>query len=278
MLRSMSNLEDYAIHATDGNIGHVKDFYFDDVAWVIRYFVVETGNWLLSRKVLISPMSFGKPNWRDRVLPVSITKEQVKNSPDIDTEKPVSRQHEIQHLGYYGFPYYWGGPSLWGDQAYPGMMANVGGFITTPNIPQSKAGKIKEQRVEAARHRGDDPELRSCKAVIGYEVEATDGNIGHVKSMLVDDETWAIRYLIVETGNWWLGHEVLIAPQWIEEVRWPDTTVSVNLTRQAVRDAPPYDRTVEMGREQEVKIHTHYQRPGYWTYELDRVEVLPPED
>src|SRR5664279_5288392 len=107
MLRSMNDLEDYAIRATDGTIGHVKDFYFDDAAWVIRYLVVDTGGWLSSRKVLISPIAIGRPNWTERVLPVSITKEQVKNSPDIDTQKPVSRQHEISYLGYYGYPYYW---------------------------------------------------------------------------------------------------------------------------------------------------------------------------
>jgi hypothetical protein len=278
MLRSMSNLEDYAIRATDGNIGHVKDFYFDDITWVIRYLVVDTGNWLLSRKVLISPIAIGKPNWRERVLPVAITKEQVKSSPDIDTEKPVSRQHEIRYLGYYGYPYYWGGTGLWGDEAYPGMlMAGYGGFITTPNILQPKADEIAEQRAEAARRQGDDPDLRSCKAVISYHIEATDGDIGHVTSMLVDDETWAIRYLVVETGNWWLGHEVLIAPQWIEQVRWPDTTVSVNVTRQEVQDAPVYDRTVELGREQEMKIHEHYRRPGYWTGVTEREEVLSPD-
>ena len=121
MLRSMKNLEDYAIRATDGIIGHVKDFYFDDEAWVIRYLVVDTGTWLSSRKVLISPISIGHPDWTDRVLPVSITKEQVKNSPDIDTQKPVSRQHEIQYLGYYGYPYYWGGAGLWGEGIDPSM-------------------------------------------------------------------------------------------------------------------------------------------------------------
>ena len=113
MLRTMKDFEDYAIHATDGVIGHVKDFYFDDEAWVILYFVVETGGWLSSRKVLISPIAISHPDWTDKVLPVSITKEQVKNSPDIDTDKPVSRQHEMRYLGYYDYSYYWGGVGLW---------------------------------------------------------------------------------------------------------------------------------------------------------------------
>src|ERR1700687_3992661 len=110
MLRSMNDLEGYAMRATDGPVGHVKDFYFDDQAWVVRYIVVETGSWLLSRKVLISPIAIGQPDRTEKVLPVSITREQVKNSPDIDTDKPISRQHEMQYFGYYGYyPYYWGG-------------------------------------------------------------------------------------------------------------------------------------------------------------------------
>ena len=122
MLRSMKDLQEYAIRATDGNIGHVKDFYFDDEAWVIRYFIVDTGTWLSSRKVLISPVAIGTPDWANKVLPVSITKEQVKNSPDIDTEKPVSRQHEMGYLSYYGYQDYWGGAGLWGAVSIPSMM------------------------------------------------------------------------------------------------------------------------------------------------------------
>ena len=264
MLRSMNDLEDYAIRATDGTIGHVKDFYFDDEAWVIRYLVVDTGTWLSSRKVLISPIAIGHPNWAEKVLPVSITKEQVKNSPDIDTEKPVSRQHEIRYLGYYGYPYYWGGAGLWGGGIYPNMMMpGYAGFVSTPHAVQSEAEKAYA-RAEAARHQDDDPHLRSCKAVMSYHIQATDGDIGHVQGLLVDEETWAIRYIIVDTSNWWLGHQVLIAPQWIQDVSWPDATVSVNLTRQAVKDAPPYDSAAQLDRKQEMGIYKHYGRPGYW--------------
>jgi len=270
MLRSMNDLENYAICATDGTIGHVKDFYFDDTAWVIRYLVVDTGTWLSSREVLISPIAIGKPNWADKVLPVSITKEQVKNSPDIDTDKPVSRQHEMRHLGYYGYPYYWGGAGLWGEGLYPGMMLpGYGGFASTP-YPANPQAQEAYARAEAARHEDDDPHLRSCKAVMDYHIEASDGGIGHVQGLLVDEETWAIRYLIVNTSNWWLGHQVLIAPQWIKNISWTEATVSVDLTRQAVKDAPPYDATAQLNRTQEMGIHEHYGRPGYWAAEATR--------
>lgn len=270
MLRTMNDLEGYAIHATDGIIGHVTDLYFDDEAWVIRYLVVDTGTWLLSRKVLISPIAIGHPNWTEKILPVSITKEQVKNSPDIDTERPVSRQHEMQYLGYYGYLNYWGGSNFWGGGAYPyTMMPGYEGLVATPQADRPEEMETLA-RDEAARHQNDDLHLRSCKEVVGYHIKADDGDIGHVQGLLVDEETWAIRYLIVNTSNWWLGHEVLIAPQWIQDVTWPEATVSVNLTRQAVQDAPPYNSAEQLTREQELDIFKHYGRTAYWADEMER--------
>ncbi len=264
MLRSINDLDDCAIHATDGSIGQVKDFYFDDTAWVIRYLVVDTGTWLSSREVLISPIAIDHPDWTEKLLPVSITKEQVKNSPSIDTNKPVSRQHESTYLGYYGYPYYWDGGGLWGGGMYPGtLVTGYAGIGASPPVvrPEMKEGVA---RAKEARHRDDDSHLRSSKAVTGYHIHASDGDIGHLQGFLVDEETWAIRYIIVDTSNWWFGHQVLIAPQWIQDVSWADEKVSVNLTRQAVKDAPPYDAATQLDRNLESHIYKHYGRPGYW--------------
>ena len=239
MLRNTKDIENYAIGATDGNVGQLKDFYFDDHAWVIRYLVVDTGSWLSSRKVLISPISIHDPDWGARTLPVAITREQVRNSPDIDTDRPVSRQHEMQYLGYYGYSPYWGGTGPWGAGMYPyGMYPGRAGF----GWDGAGREEVNDEyaRVEQARQQDDDPNLRSCNAVIGYHIHATDGEIGHVQGMLIDEDTWA-RYIVVNTSNWWLGHQVLIAPQWIKDVSWPDKRVSVDLTRASVKDAPPYD-------------------------------------
>lgn len=264
MLRSMKDLEGYAIEATDGTIGQVKDFYFDDDSWVIRYLVVDTGSWLSGRNVLISPIAIGHPKWLERTLPVSITKEQVKRSPDIDTEKPVSRQHEMEYSGYFGYPYYWGGSGLWDGGLYPGMLLPGYAGFGSPDAARSKEDNAYAQ-VEATRHQDDDPHLRSCKAVMGYHVHATDGDIGHVQSLLIDDKSWAIRYLVANTSNWWVGHDVLISPQWIKDVSWSDSKVSVHLTRQAIKDCPPYDSAVQLDRQREIDVHKHYGRPGYWS-------------
>ena len=176
----------------------MKDFYFDDDAWVVRYLIVETGNWLASRKVLISPMSIGQPDWDARVLPVAITKKQVKDSPDIDTDKPVSRQHEVEYLGYYGYPYYWGGAGLWGGGAFPGMMRGIDYDDSTTEQPEA-LGQDHRSELGKTPPAARDPHLRSCKGVKNYHIEATDGDIGHVQSLLVDEETWAIRYMVVDT-------------------------------------------------------------------------------
>lgn len=252
MLRSMNNLEDYVIHATDGNIGHVKNLYFDDKTWVVRYLVVETGNWLSNRKVLISPIAIGRPNWIARELPVPLTMEQVKNSPDIDTEKPVSRQYEIAYQGYYGYPFYWTGTGLWGDEISPWLMIpNNGLGPALPSALEEVSQRRDPDHTDTAEQHHADPHLRSCREMIGYRIEATDGEVGHVADMLVDEETWAIQHLVVNAGSWWLGRQVLIAPRSIKEVSWTDTTVSIVLTRQDVKEAPAYDWTVAINSKRE---------------------------
>jgi len=264
MLRNLKDLENYSISATDGEIGHVKDFYFEDDAWVIRYFVVETGTWLTSRKVLISPISVQQPNWRDSTLPVSISKEQVRNSPDFDSHKPVSRQHEDEQLGHYGYPSYWGGGGIWGEGYFP--------YALDPGNVRFGVEQVERQREiedylrdERERKRNDDPHLRSCGAVTGYHIHATDGDIGHVSGFLVDDETWTIRFLIVDTSNWWVGHKVLIAPPWIKGVHWSNETVAVDLSRESIKTAPFYDPDAQWTRDQELKLQQHYGRNGYRT-------------
>ncbi len=251
MLRNAKDLRGYALRATNGEIGSVEDLYFDDEGWAIRYFVVDTGHWLRGRKVLISPLAVGHPDWMSRLLPVSITRAQVEHSPDVDTERPVSRQHEAAHLGYYGYRSYWEGGGSWGLGAYPGGL-----------MPPSPVDGVTN-RGTPATHAPDDVHLRSCRATIGHHIMARDGEIGHVEDLLVDELDWAIRYLIVDTSNWWGGHRVLISPQWIEAAHWSDATISVDLTREAVKTSPPYDATAQLERQQEQGMFEHYGRPGY---------------
>jgi len=272
VLRNVKDMIGFAIEATDGALGHVRDFYFDNEAWVIRYLVVETGSWLSSRKVLVSPYSMGEPNWSSEKLPVRLTRDQVRASPSIDTDKPVSRRNELDFGGYYGYPNYWGSTGLWGAGYYPGTMyPGAGGGVSEHAAEQGYRNRMEHL---ADQHSNDDPHLRSCNAVIQYHIHAADGDIGHVQGMLVDEKSWAIRYLVINTSNWWLGHEVLVAPEWITEVNWPQRTVNVDLSRQAIKESPHWDPALLPDRPQEAKVYQHYGRKGYWEYET--LASIPP--
>jgi hypothetical protein len=263
MLRSSRDLENYAIEATDGTIGHVRDFYFDDKAWAVRYLVVETGGWLQGREVLISPISLGHCDHAKKRLEVSLTREQVKGSPDVDTHQPISRQHEMGYLGYYGYPNYWGGNGLWGAGSLPSLM------LRSVDDPDGQGLLLREsRRQEVGSVAGDDPHLRSINAMHNYRIHGTDGEIGLVRGFLVEEGTWAIRYLVVEAGHWWSGHQVLIVPEWISGVSWLDQTVNVVVTREQIKTAPFYDPEVLLERKHEDIFHQHYDSPRYWDLPL----------
>jgi len=262
MLRSAKRLHGYSIHATDGNLGHVDQFYFDDETWAIRYLVVNTGNWLLGRQVLISPMALGQTDASTNTLRVNLTMEQVKNSPDIDTHKPVSRRQEIESSLYYGWPLYWSGGDLWGSWAYPTHLAAQGGMILPAPPPVDTDAAHNMDTAES-----EDSHLRSTQEVIGYALEASDGEIGSVDDFILDDESWAMRYAVADTGNWWPGKKVLIDPRWIHKVSWAESTVHVGLLREAIRHSPEYDPSMPISREYEARLYGHYGRSRYWKEE-----------
>lgn len=214
----------YAIRATDGDLGKVHDFYFDDATWTIRYMVADTGNWLSGRKVLISPVAMGKPDEGSHAFPVNLTRVQVSDSPDIDTEKPVYRQHEAKLHEYYQWPPYWEG-------GYGGIF----GITSSPvfEIPVVEKSPDSEQR--------DDPHLRSTRQVTGYHIKAIDGEIGHVTDFIVDDENWMLPYMVVDTGNWLPGKKLLISPQRIKSVNWVDASVSLDRMRDSIKNSPELD-------------------------------------
>ena len=244
MLSIAKTLKGYQLHALDGEIGKVKEFYFDDRHWTVRYLVAETGNWLTGRQVLISPYALGAVIQGEQDITVELTKKQIEGSPSLDTDKPVSRQFEDAYNQYYGWPMYWGGPYNWG--AYPYIVRD------------------RKNWNPAQGEKSWDPHLRSTHDVSGYHIHATDGEIGHVEDFVIDDETWAIRYLIVDTRNWWPGTRVLVSPQWIERVSWSDSKVFVNLSREAIRQSPEYRMDSPPTREYETGLHLHYDRLGYW--------------
>jgi hypothetical protein len=183
----------------------------------------------------------------------------------------VSRQHEVEQYGYYGYPYYWGGSGLWGEGMRPDLMMSVYGGSVSPEAGRRQQAFVAAQ-AEFHRRRGDDPHLRSGLAVIGYHLRAIDGELGHVAGLLIDDETWALRYLVINTSEWWFGHDLLIAPAWIQDISWLEATVSVGLSRGDIQAAPPYTAGKPPTREEERRLHDHHARPHYWN-DADALET-----
>ncbi len=246
MKRRIESLEEFTIGGTDGEIGKVKEFYFDDQTWTIRYLIVETGGWLFGRKVLISPEAVHTPDWAGKVFPVNLTKEQIKHSPDIDTEKPVSRQHEMELHGYYSWAGYWGS-GIWGG----GM--GTSGMMISPALPLEVAIHENAGNEETAN-----PHLRSTNKVKGYSIRATDGEIGGVKDFMMDDGSWKIDFLLVEIGNWFSGKKVLISPKWIKEVNWESSTVIVNALEEQVKNSPEYKPGEDLTASFEKDLQDYY--------------------
>jgi hypothetical protein len=249
MLRSLKELERYAVSATDGDLGTVVNFLFDDERWAVRHLVVDVGNRLDGRRpVLISPISFRSADWSTRQFQVGLTMDAIRHSPSIDLDRPVSRQHEADYYRYYGYPYYWGLAGAWGLGAYPGSLL----------------GGSRPAAAPATGRASDDVHLRSVNEVRGYHVKGSDEEIGHIHDFIVDDETWEIRYLVIDTRNWWFGKKVLVSPHWATQISWAKNLVYVDMTRQAIKDSPEWSPETGVNRAYEARLYDYYGRPVYW--------------
>lgn len=239
MPHTIKGLFGFAMGTSDGAIGEVTDVYFDDERWTIRYIVVATGRWLHGRKVLISPMSVRRISWDDAVIDVTISQQQVRDSPGIDTDKPVSRQHEIAFYNHYGYPNYWEGSNPWGLATYP--LPWVGASPQAAlSSPRSADDVVRRRRLDC-EHPSGDSHLRSSNQVIGHEVMATDGPVGTIGDFIFDDSNWAIRHAVVSTRKWLYGRQVLLPRETIVGVSWSEHEVYVNVTREEVEAGPEYD-------------------------------------
>lgn len=228
MLRSIKKLYGDKLGASDGDIGRVKDFYFDDQSWAVRYVVADTGIWLTGRQVLLSPHAFGSLNQDGKALLVNLTREQIEASPSIESHEPVSRQYEKEYYRYYGWPSYWQGDGLWGMSGFPILE-----LPTKPPLNEHTAA-VDSKRKHTDTH------LRSTQAVNGYHIKASDGIIGHVCDFMMDDQSWVIGQFVVKTGHRFTGKEVQIPTSKVDRISYEDSTVFVNLTKEAVEQSPAH--------------------------------------
>lgn len=251
MKRTIKNMIGFTMGATDGEIGKVTDFYFDDKTWTIRYLVVETGNWLLNRKVLISPEALLQTDWSKDIFPVNLTKVQIENSPNIDTDQPVSRQHEMDLYAHYSWTNYWGG-GLWA-----GSLGTAGMMMPISSIPMDEVEKSKNNPNAEA---DGDPHLRSAKSLQGYTLHAIDDTIGEVEDFIVDDSNWLINYMVVDTGNWFPGKKVIISPNSIKDINWGTSEVIINTSVEQVKNSPEYDASKQPDEAYESVLKNYYGR------------------
>jgi len=201
--------------ARDGEIGHIQDFYFDDSAWVIRYVVVDTGTWLTGRLVLLAPYAFEDFGQNGNTLHLKLSKKQIQDSPSIATHETVSQQFEEHYYRSYGWPVYWQGGEMWGMSGDP---------LALEPLPREIAVRKALEPV-ADRH------LQSTRTVVGYHIHAADGNIGHVSSFHVNSRNWAVQELVVETGHWFSGKQILVSPGDVERISHVEKKVFVKLTK-----------------------------------------------
>jgi len=249
MLNKAKALNNYKLHSLDGEIGKVKEFYFDDHNWNVQYLIADTGSWLTGRQVLISPYALEAVSKEEEYISLNLTKSQIENSPPLETDEPVSQQFQEKFYGYYEWPMYGAGLETLGQYAaYPLITSDQGGARE-----YTQADKVW------------DPHLRSTDNVSGYNIQGLDGEVGHVKDFIIDDETWKIRYLVVDTRNWWPGKKILLSTQWIEKISWDESKVFINLPCENMKQSPEYTEDSIVDRDYEITLHQHYNRKGYWT-------------
>jgi hypothetical protein len=245
-LSCLRHLNGSTVAATDGKLGSVNTAVFDDVSWVIRYLAVDTDAWMAGREILISPYSIKQPLEVGCRIDATLTREQVRNSPDIDMHQPISRQFERELGSHYAYPVYLEGGRMWGVDDYPLIPF---GLRSNENI-------VVERNENKYRMEKERSHLRTSERIGGNLIQASDGSIGHVRDFIFDHETWAITYLVVDSGRWWQGsHRVLVATHWIDSVDWGGSSMHIDLTRQQIKESPQYHGAQYLTRDYEKLLH-----------------------
>lgn len=293
MLIKSKTIRNYKLRGIDGDVGSIKEFYFDDKYWTVRYLIANTGGWLNSRQVLISPYFLKNVDHDSEVIHIDLTKNQIENSPSIDQDVPISRQYEESYYSYYGTPLYWDGPNMWGANPYilrdkekwsnprrestsstsgseflgssgSEFAGTSGSEASGTNTGLTNSGNT----VTTGSGSTWDSNLRSSKDVSGHKIHATDEDkIGSVDDFIIDDDTWAIRYIVINTGNLFTGKKVLISPEWIDHISWDDSRVYINLTKEAIKESPEYSDESGLTRDYESSLFGYYKKTPYWSPE-----------
>jgi len=231
MLRNINEIIGYELLIEGKSVGNCKDLLFDDDCWTIRYLLADTGKWLFDKKVLISPLMISNPDWSARIINLNISKEQLEDCPSQTVDEPVSREYEEKINQFFGYPSYWSSNGLWGHAAFPTDLSISLASEFDEDIPN-----LLKLMIDEKNH------LRSFKKVKGYSINALNGDIGHLEDIIVDDQTWALRYIVVDTRNWFPGgKKVMLSLNWVEAISWLNSNFSVNLSKEKIKESPEFD-------------------------------------
>jgi uncharacterized protein YrrD len=249
MKRSIKSLNGYTLAAVDGEIGTVEEFYFDDETLTVRYLIVKTGYWWFGRKILIPTRAVGNPDCESLKFPINLTKEEVRNSPDIDTDKPVSRKHETELYNHFQWQNYWS----------PGALS-VGVWGLTGTVPLVTE-RIPESENAATQEPDNDVHLRSTRELTGYSVHGTDSKVGKVEDFIIDDNTWKLTFFVVDAGSWMHGKKVLLSPGCVREISWSNSAIYVSMPAVAIENGPEYDPSKTVNVLYQNRFYDYYGRP-----------------
>jgi hypothetical protein len=253
MLRSIKDINSYPIEAIDGPIGKAKDCLFDDQKWILRHIVVDTGNWLPGKKVLINSSHMQKPEvgYSRHKIPVIVTKKQIEDCPELKSDAPVSRQYETELAEYYKIQPYW---------LITDLFENSQENASKPEADPSLSPEEKRE-LEDLREQIESSHLRSAKEVFGYQINASDGEFGYVEDLIMEDDTWTILFFVVSTRKWLPGRKFLVDVNWIKTFDWEKNQASVGLNRERIESSPEYDPEKPVNMDYLENLYDFYGMP-----------------
>ena len=264
MLRRLEEILGYELAAPDGIVGTLHDVFLDDETWTVRYVAVDTGLWL-GRSVLLSPISFESPDWQGRRIPLTVTRAEIERSPDLLGRARFTREEEREFAAYYGYPHYWNGTHSWGWADQPSALASAPppGYVPPSALDPNAAAVDADADALTTS-------IFSSRDIRGYHIHALDGEIGHVDDFVIDEATWSVRYLQIDTSNWIGGKTVLLATRWVQRIDPADGKLHVEVTKERIENSPQFDVAQPIDRVFEERLHQHYGLPAYWERERAR--------
>jgi sporulation protein YlmC with PRC-barrel domain len=236
MATKFKDFQTFTVHATDGDIGKITDVLFDDRSWTVRYIVLDTAKWLPGKKVLLSPESFVKTRpVADGALHVNLTKEQVKDSPPLESDLPVSRQHEVNLHSYFGWDPYWTGPTGNMGFPYPDATLTRSDSYTMMHADWQRFADTREKKFNA--------HLRSLADLVGYKISTKDYDLfGEVSDAIMDTKDWLVIDLVLSSHRWLPGGKHFVcSPMFVDDIDEAERVLSVVQLKEILLESPEFD-------------------------------------